>query len=317
MLTGLLVVVAAPPVPPDSDPTWTVPLVVQQSGDPYGAMLLGADPQRSDEGRVVDDPGAIDPDPRVLAQDRPAYLPEGCHRDALEIDVGRCEAGDPEGDTVVVVTGDSHAAQWITALDTVGQARGWRVILMSKSSCPPALGLEVSRIGQPGPYWQCREWAEALPAALGEVAPDLVLLSSARYGVGDEAMVRGLGAMADDLAANGTPVALLRDTPRPDTDMADCLQEHRGALSACAFTRADAMASSGTGHDLLGRTRPDLSIIDLADAICPRGQCAPVVGGVAVYRDSNHLSATYVRSLAPRLEQELDRLLQSEVGAGR
>lgn len=316
-LSGLLVMVAAPPVPPDSDPTWTVPLAVQQAGDPFGAMLLGAQPLRSAAGRVVDDPDAIDPDPRVLAQDRPAYLPQGCHQELLETEVGQCAAGDPQGKTVIAVVGDSHAAQWITALDTLGQARGWRVVSMSKSSCPPALDVEVSRAGQSGPYWQCREWAEALPAALDELAPDLVLLSSAQYGVGEEELARGLGSMADELSAHDIPVALLRDTPRPDTDMAACLQQHPSVLSTCAFARSDAIADSGTGQDLLARTRPELNVIDLTDAICPQAQCAPVVGGVAVYRDSNHLSATYVRSLAPRLEQELSRLLKGAVAAGR
>lgn len=45
-----------------------------------------------------------------------------------------------------------------------------------------------------------------------------------------------------------------------------------------------------------GRGRPGLTgvtLIDLTDAICPTDPCAPVIGGVLVYRDDHHLTATY------------------------
>jgi hypothetical protein len=34
-----------------------------------------------------------------------------------------------------------------------------------------------------------------------------------------------------------------------------------------------------------------------------------VIGGALVYRDSNHLTATYARTLTPRLRTALDRVL--------
>ncbi|NCG39125.1 MAG: hypothetical protein GWP48_16615 [Actinobacteria bacterium] len=35
----------------------------------------------------------------------------------------------------MVLTGDSHARQWLPGLDAVGQAGGWRVIAWTKSAC--------------------------------------------------------------------------------------------------------------------------------------------------------------------------------------
>lgn len=37
--------------------------------------------------------------------------------------------------------------------------------------------------------------------------------------------------------------------------------------------------------------------------------CPAVIGGVLVYRDRHHMTATYARSLAPILEQKLKELL--------
>jgi hypothetical protein len=42
-------------------------------------------------------------------------------------------------------------------------------------------------------------------------------------------------------------------------------------------------------------------MIDLFDSICPTVRCSPVIGNVLVYRRGAHLTATYVRSLAPQL----------------
>jgi hypothetical protein len=53
----------------------------------------------------------------------------------------------------------------------------------------------------------------------------------------------------------------------------------------------------------------NVRVIDLDDAICPTDKCAAVIGGVIVYRDSNHLTATYVQSLAPRLNAALSEAL--------
>jgi hypothetical protein len=46
-------------------------------------------------------------------------------------------------------------------------------------------------------------------------------------------------------------------------------------------------------------------LVDLDDAVCPTALCAPVIGGVLVYRDINHLTKTYVLTLAPRLSAAL------------
>jgi hypothetical protein len=46
-------------------------------------------------------------------------------------------------------------------------------------------------------------------------------------------------------------------------------------------------------------------LIDINDAFCIDGLCPPVVGGVLIYRDNQHVTATYARSLAERFQREL------------
>ena len=50
--------------------------------------------------------------------------------------------------------------------------------------------------------------------------------------------------------------------------------------------------------------------LDTTPIFCVDGSCPAVVGGVAVYRDGQHVAATYARTLAPYLSPVLARLLR-------
>jgi hypothetical protein len=45
--------------------------------------------------------------------------------------------------------------------------------------------------------------------------------------------------------------------------------------------------------------------LDLTDSICGPEVCAAVVGNVLVYRDDDHLTNTYVRTLTPVVGRQL------------
>ena len=55
-------------------------------------------------------------------------------------------------------------------------------------------------------------------------------------------------------------------------------------------------------------------------AVCPADPCAAVIGGVLVYRDDHHVTATYARTLTPWLAAELERaagIAPGVLGPGR
>lgn len=256
-----------------------------------------------------------EPVPDVLGQlavpveqvpaDRPVMTPEGCFTGLLQSEVGVCEAGDPDGPVTVAIFGDSHAGMWVTALDEIGRERGWRVVTLAKSSCPPTEGLTFARGKAPRGWEQCLTYQErVLDRLLGE-QPDVVLLSSASYDATEQKVAEALARRVDQLADRGILPVLVRDVPRPPFDLPECLLANPDRASTCAFDRGAALDRSGTGHGVLAETRPWLPVVDLTPAICPQETCAPVVGGVVVWRDSNHLSATYIRSLRGPVEQQV------------
>ena len=49
-----------------------------------------------------------------------------------------------------------------------------------------------------------------------------------------------------------------------------------------------------------------MRLIDLSDFMCTATQCAPVVGGVLVLRDEDHLTRAFSQTLGPYLLRALD-----------
>ncbi len=48
-----------------------------------------------------------------------------------------------------------------------------------------------------------------------------------------------------------------------------------------------------------------MDLLDLTPWICPDDLCVGVIGNVALYRDDNHLTRLYARSLGSSLAEQL------------
>jgi hypothetical protein len=63
----------------------------------------------------------------------------------------------------------------------------------------------------------------------------------------------------------------------------------------------------------VGATRA--SYVDVTRYLCG-AQCPPIIGATLVYRDANHLTATFSAELAPALGAELGPVLAPALAAG-
>ncbi|BCJ75970.1 acyltransferase [Catellatospora sp. IY07-71] len=286
-----------------------------------GAGVLSEHPRDDPRGAPVDRVASMTPDPVAVRDDYPDVYDDGCHQRERDADAAFCVYGEAHSSFTVALVGDSHAAQWVPALQSVAATRRWRLVTYTKSSCPLAQAQVLSRTNGRA-YPSCAEWnGKVLRALTGVGRPDLVVTTNADYRIahgavrlsapdGDRAMVEGLRASWRAITAAGVPVVVLRDTPAPGANMPDCISAHPTRLSRCAFDRAAAQAAAGSVQEAAAAGMLGVHLLDLNDAICPTHRCAPVIGEVIVYRDSNHLTATYARSLAPRLDTALRAILQ-------
>jgi hypothetical protein len=102
-------------------------------------------------------------------------------------------------------------------------------------------------------------------------------------------------------------VAVLRDTPWPGKDMTACVARNESNPSECDISRK---ALDSPSYDV-GATKgsPTAHGVDLSDVICDPDRCPATRGKYLVYRDRDHLTATFARALAPYLDRQLQPLL--------
>ncbi|MDQ1083273.1 MULTISPECIES: acyltransferase family protein [Microbacterium] len=196
----------------------------------------------------------------------------------------------------VAVIGDSHAQQITAALLPTAEAKGWGVVHLIKGGC--SMGLD-----EPGMDERCDSWREAAIRLVEQVQPDAVMTVVTRSDAGeDEEKVRpGVDRFLDRMTAAGVEVIAVRDNPRFDFDMFGCVVEAADPLD-CAVPRSASLAESNPAEAL---ARPGVSLVDLTTSICPDDLCVGVIGNVAVYRDDNHLTRLYARTLGPSLAEQL------------
>ncbi|WP_125100578.1 acyltransferase family protein [Leucobacter chromiireducens] len=244
--------------------------------------------------------------------DNPQIYADGCHLEPGATTPKPCSYGDPAG-SLVVLAGDSHAAQWFTPLQEIAEERGFHLVSLTKSSCPITQS-EIKLSGTDRNYSECAEWNRGVQEYIEKNRPELVVTSALEDYVpsGAQSLTSGFASSWSRFEESGTRVAVLIDTPYMNSRVPDCLAQNQDNPSACSTPRDVALPKTRTQLTEAAATVPGVSLIDLTDLICPGEACAPIVGDVLVYRDQHHLSASYSRSLAPFLEERLSTSLPRE-----
>lgn len=238
----------------------------------------------------------------------PAYGGAGgtrCIGEVLGDDLLRCDYGKLGGFRVVVI-GDSHAAHWLPAFERAAGEFGWYVTGLTKSGCAFAdVTVQYGSPGQPPKdFVECDAWKrKGLEWILAE-KPDLVVISespnhrtggmSARQS--QDAVARGVVAMADRVLDAGIPVALIKHTPWLGVNAPQCMSKPGATEGNCEGERRSAVRDAAL--NMAARMDPRLTLLSFDDAFCQGERCPVVIGNVFVYRDQHHMTATYSRTLS-------------------
>ncbi|MBX9245215.1 acyltransferase family protein [Actinotalea ferrariae] len=236
--------------------------------------------------------------------DQPVSSLDGCHADFLQVDQGDCVYGDPDGEDTMVLVGDSHAQQWLPALDAQAKEQGWKLVSWTKAACPVAdVEVTAPQLGN-RTYTECLDWRESTLAKIAELQPDIVVVSQSDSVPGNQVTnVEWADATARTLSqirSNGTPVAYVLDTPVPAGNAPDCVANNLAKVEPCMNMREDAYSFPGR-HEQVANTLEviDVSTVEPIDWFCTDRKCPVVVGNMLVYRDASHVSTPYSAYLAP------------------
>jgi hypothetical protein len=240
------------------------------------------------------------------------------------------------GSPRVILWGDSHANEWVPALDawTKG-SQGWVVEQLTRAACPPVVGV-VPRKLDGGVYTHCSEFnGAAMKRILGTREPKVVVLAAnwalrigfrfdqrniaprpfidVRSQTSAEAERALEGAMQETLGAlqrARIPVVLVLQSPVFERLPATCVIQLGPAR--CRLTPEQVTAQTGRANAILRRTASrfsNVTVLDPALILCSSQGCPATIAGRIAYYDSDHVAATTAasrRSLAiwaARLEQ--------------
>ena len=265
-------------------------------------------------------PSDLRPEPDSAYWDRPPNYDDKCHGDELDPIVHPCTYGVNGSDTTVVLFGDSHALQWQPGLKVAAFANGWQLVTLTKAACPPAEVLSARKDAAAGT--SCERWrADALDWIV-ENEPDLVLMTGGGriYKLVDRAgnripsedstaaWQRGLATTLGAIPET-TRAIVLADTPYLQTNPATCLENDPRDLAACATPRSQAIDEDFDQAERQTAEAGGASYADLGDIVCPYSPCPVVFDDVLAWRNRDHITATFSKTLAPSLGRVIDEAL--------
>jgi peptidoglycan/LPS O-acetylase OafA/YrhL len=251
--------------------------------------------------------GLLVPDPDVAPRDEGNR--DECWATSGEVDVEMCQLGPRVGYRKrLAALGDSHSNALLPAYEVIANRMQWRIDVAGKIGCywTTAVQQQPTR----ALIRECELWKAKLNERLGQDRPyDAIIVT---HGVSrmqlvptgeeqSEVIVRGLIEAWSSQTRRGTRIIAIRDNPIARVDTPACVAKYRfQANERCALDRATAFAHFD-GNVRASQLLHGAYLIDLSNYYCTAETCLTIIGHVPVYRDADHITATFARSLAPFL----------------
>lgn len=242
---------------------------------------------------------------------------KGCQVAGDDVTVKGCEVGDPDGTTRLAIVGDSHASNYVPALSIIAKEHHWSLTTYLHSGCPLTRAVIAAA---------CDTWKADTLRELEQERYDVVFVAAMSRTPWPAGMVTRADELTEqvrDTAAAGyastwvrlqqagSRVVALRDNPDPSIggveDVPSCVEQN-GTGAECDFPESAGLLDDPVAQ--AARTTPGVELIDSTSMFCADGTCPSVIGGVVVYRQVQHVTRTYARSMAPFLAPEVVRAVE-------
>ncbi|POH59951.1 acyltransferase family protein [Arthrobacter glacialis] len=234
----------------------------------------------------------------AVAGDWPTFS-GSCESDAEEL-INRCTNEVTNGSKSVFVIGSSHAHVLNTPILAMAEKNNWSVTSITKGYCP--LGTDTTA----GISDSCVDFNKETMAEVLAAKPDLVVTTSTRTDTAVGVAERLDPTWVDEVSAlnaAGIKVVALRDTPRFAQSVPACLEQNPNDFTACDAPRAE-LYQPASPTDAVAGSLPNTTFLDLTENFCNSTMCPAVIGNVIVYKDDNHVTATYMKTLDPVFDRD-------------
>lgn len=225
----------------------------------------------------------------------------------------RCIYG-VKGGTKIALIGDSHAYHWIPAFDAVAKQNNYELHFLARAGCPyntvPREGRGEHVRGCFSWMSEVRDFLESNPSFEYYIMANFVgsrFEGSGAFGAKQPNAIEGYKNAWSDLAQFGAKILVMKDTPFIGEEAWNCAVTHSQDYSQCDVTEKEMRAI--IDNAALAAADLNYPVLNFDKYFCKDGTCPLAIGGIRVYRDSNHMTGTFNQLLAPYLSKELEAIV--------
>jgi peptidoglycan/LPS O-acetylase OafA/YrhL len=228
-----------------------------------------------------------------------------------------CPRGDTDADRTLVLIGDSHARQWVPALDALSKRYGYTAYYLIREGCPSSDVTPWKVHG--GPSTDCAAFQDWARQQVAEMQPDVVVLGSEAnrrgFTTDDGELVNDTPTMAtmyregmerevDYLSPNAGRVIVIGDPPAVTEHPGRCLSERGATLKGC-LSPEDKLSLTFIDSLRQAAHNKGIQFVETGSWFCADDVCPSVVGDYIAHRDRTHISQSYAGYLTDELEAQI------------
>lgn len=252
-------------------------------------------------------------------RDAPIIYGMGCddwyHSSAIKT----CQFGNKEAKNTAVIIGDSIGLQWFPALEIIFNKPHWKLIVITKSACPIVnTSIFYKRIGRE--YTECAKWRNAALEIIAEISPDILFIGSGQeYDISPTEWETGSQYILSKVKNHAKSIFIIRATPVLSFNAPQCLAQANqiealgGYLNCKSTANIDKNIKAWSSIKKSAATLPNVNFIDMNEVVCPDKICSAKIDNTIVFRDSQHLTATFAKGIASHLDSAIRKSYELDV----
>ncbi|QIO04604.1 acyltransferase family protein [Acinetobacter shaoyimingii] len=266
----------------------------------------------------------IIPGPLSKSLNRPESSVLGCFIGKDEADIKTCIFNEDGKNGSIYLVGGSHADHWLPALQEIMQEKDFKIYTSTKGSCTFANTQERFLVER-NFNESCIEWNNQVMADILKTKPNLVIAIGTRifknaetpsnFNAQSTTAVKTNSTIIEMippaylsnfkiLKNHGIEVLAIRDNPDMSRNIPDCVHQLNYQESDCIQLREDNLDDQAFIQQKKA-VEDWLYIADPTPHYCDEKYCFAVKDNIMIYRDADHLTVEYAKTLAPWLDHQL------------
>jgi len=245
--------------------------------------------------------------------DQPVIYTMRCDAGYTHARLEPCTFGADTAKKTVVLLGDSIGAQWFSVIPEIFPEPLWQTIVYTKSSCA-IIDENYYYSLIKGPYRVCTDWRNTVIDELDLIRPDILIMgSSATYDFSKTQWIEGTTRILNRVSKSATKVFIIPGTPKLNFNGPGCISRHISEdgmfdLNACIAGSQSKTIQRVTNYLTRAASRfQNVHLLNLNDLVCPNGTCSAAnAEEVVVFRDSQHLTDTFVKTQIPYVRERIN-----------